>query len=99
MLVYHEYTLRASPCDESSLQDQVTKGSFDLLPTGMTNQEALSNLERGYRMARPAMCPDTMYDVMLKCWAAMPDERPTFEFLHNFFEDFFVSAESQYEEN
>ena len=66
---------------------------------GMNNQEALSNIERGYRMARPAMCPDSIYDVMLTCWAARAEDRPTFEFLHNFFEDFFVSAEGQYEDN
>lgn len=65
----------------------------------MSNQEALSNIERGYRMARPPLCPDAVYDVMLKCWAAEADDRPTFEFLHNFFEDFFVSTEGQYEDN
>ncbi|KAB5562171.1 hypothetical protein PHYPO_G00014920 [Pangasianodon hypophthalmus] len=35
-------------------------------------------IQRGYRMARPADCPLTLYDIMLLCWHSNPDERPTF---------------------
>lgn len=35
-------------------------------------------VQRGYRMKRPADCPETLYDIMLLCWNHNPDERPTF---------------------
>ncbi|KAK3563713.1 hypothetical protein QTP86_034442 [Hemibagrus guttatus] len=35
-------------------------------------------IQKGYRMTRPADCPETLYDIMLLCWHSNPDERPTF---------------------
>lgn len=37
-----------------------------------------------------------MYEVMLKCWDKRPEERPTFEFLFNFFDDYFIATEPNY---
>ncbi len=62
----------------------------------MSNQEVLSQVERGFRMAKPDYCPDSLYDIMLTCWAHNPDARPTFEHLANFFEDYFVASEIHY---
>lgn len=64
----------------------------------MTNQETLTQVEHGYRMARPRDCPDPIYEILLKTWAHEPEDRPTFEYLQNFFEDYNVSAEAQYQE-
>ncbi len=64
----------------------------------MTNQETLSQVERGYRMHKPKNCPQPIYDMMLKTWAQDSDDRPTFEYLQNFFEDYSISTEEQYVE-
>ncbi|NWI22413.1 RON protein, partial [Sula dactylatra] len=35
-------------------------------------------LLRGRRLPQPQHCPDTLYGVMLSCWAPAPEERPSF---------------------
>ncbi|NXK11940.1 RON protein, partial [Herpetotheres cachinnans] len=35
-------------------------------------------LLRGRRLPQPCHCPDTLYRVMLSCWAPAPEERPSF---------------------
>ncbi|XP_066431114.1 tyrosine-protein kinase Lck [Eleutherodactylus coqui] len=64
---------------------------------GMTNPEVIDHLERGYRMPRPENCPKELYDLMLRCWKDGPEERPTFEFLRSYLEDFFTATEGQYQ--
>ena len=67
----------------------------------MNGQEALRNVEKGYRMPKPPAnfeCPDTLYDMLLKCWEKEAMDRPTFEFLYNFFDDYFIATEPHYEE-
>ncbi|CAG2173420.1 unnamed protein product [Oppiella nova] len=50
-----------------------------------------------YRSPKPigVECPDSYYDMMLKCWDEVPENRPTFEYLYHFFEDYFVVTETQ----
>ena len=55
---------------------------------GMTNGEVLAKVEQGYRMPAPAGCPDPLYKVMLDCWKAEADDRPTFESLKYLLEDY-----------
>ena len=62
----------------------------------MTNQATLKSIEHGYRMPAPELCTDTIYDMLLLCWAKDPEDRPTFENLHNFFVAFNVS-EGEYQ--
>ncbi|XP_068057689.1 macrophage-stimulating protein receptor isoform X2 [Anomalospiza imberbis] len=35
-------------------------------------------LLQGRRLPQPSHCPDTLYRVMLSCWAPAPEERPSF---------------------
>ncbi|KFQ09035.1 hypothetical protein N330_10422, partial [Leptosomus discolor] len=35
-------------------------------------------LLQGSRLLQPHHCPDTLYGVMLSCWAPTPEERPSF---------------------
>ena len=58
----------------------------------MTNGEVLVKVEQGYRMPPPPSCPEALYQIMLDCWKADPDERPTFDYLKFTLEDYFVSA-------
>jgi hemopoietic cell kinase len=62
----------------------------------MANREVLDQIQRGYRMPRLENCPEKIYDYMLRCWDVSPDNRPTFEHLHLFFDDYTTSAGPQY---
>ncbi|KAM5178131.1 tyrosine-protein kinase Srms [Callospermophilus lateralis] len=48
---------------------------------GMSNQETLQQISRGYRLPCPAACPAGVYTLMLRCWKDSPEERPTFAML------------------
>lgn len=67
------------------------------LPAGMVNREVLDQVERGYRMPCPPECPESLHDLMCQCWRKEPEERPTFEYLQAFLEDYFTSTEPQYQ--
>ncbi|XP_064625823.1 tyrosine-protein kinase SRK2-like isoform X2 [Lineus longissimus] len=68
---------------------------------GMDNNTALREVKMGYRMPRPVYgkieCPENLYDTMLKCWDQDPANRPTFNYLKMYFDDFFVAAEASYQ--
>lgn len=65
--------------------------------TGMNNREVLEQVERGYRMQCPGNCPPSLHEVMVQCWKREPEERPTFEYLQSFLEDYFTATEPQYQ--
>jgi len=68
--------------------------------SGMHGREVIEQVEKGYRMPKPVShhIPDSIYKLMLQCWDANPDSRPTFEFLNHFFEDFTITSEIPYRE-
>ncbi|XP_057200162.1 tyrosine-protein kinase SRK2 [Triplophysa rosa] len=45
---------------------------------GQDKLTCIQGIQRGKRMARPAGCPEALYDIMLQCWRTNPTERPTF---------------------
>lgn len=63
---------------------------------GMHNTEVVEQLEMGYRMGCPKNCPEPIYMEMLKCWDRKPENRPTFEYLYRFFDDFFIASQPNY---
>ncbi|XP_072304953.1 proto-oncogene tyrosine-protein kinase Src isoform X1 [Eucyclogobius newberryi] len=77
------------------LTELATKGRVPY--PGMVNREVLDQVERGYRMPCPAECPESMHELMLTCWRKEAEERPTFEYLQGFLEDYFTSTEPQYQ--
>jgi len=44
----------------------------------ISNHELLGALKSGYRMDKPQMCSDEMYELMRQCWKENPTERPSF---------------------
>ncbi|TNN11703.1 Tyrosine-protein kinase Fyn isoform 1 [Schistosoma japonicum] len=62
----------------------------------MNNTETLHQVSTGYRMPRPINCPQPIYDILLQIWDSCPEKRPTFAFLFEFFEDYFVTSDTNY---
>ncbi|KFZ61899.1 Proto-oncogene tyrosine-protein kinase Src, partial [Antrostomus carolinensis] len=77
------------------LTELTTKGRVPY--PGMVNREVLDQVERGYRMPCPPECPESLHDLMCQCGRKDPEERPTFEYLQAFLEDYFTSTEPQYQ--
>ncbi|KAM9351095.1 protein-tyrosine kinase 6b [Symphorus nematophorus] len=46
-----------------------------------SNQETYQQVTNGYRLPSPPKCPNFLYQIMLKCWSAEPDNRPDFRTL------------------
>ena len=46
---------------------------------GMKGEEIISLIEAGQRLEQPAKCPNSVYNVLLKCWTYAAKARPTFE--------------------
>ncbi|XP_059841420.1 protein-tyrosine kinase 2-beta isoform X3 [Hypanus sabinus] len=44
----------------------------------LENRDVIGVLERGDRLPKPEMCPPTLYNLMARCWAYEPRERPKF---------------------
>ncbi|KAJ8378778.1 hypothetical protein AAFF_G00235950 [Aldrovandia affinis] len=64
---------------------------------GMSNPEVIRHLDRMYRMPRPDQCPLGLYDIMTQCWQERSEDRPTFDYLQDTLNDFFIATEGQYE--
>nr|XP_002126540.1 tyrosine-protein kinase Fgr-like [Ciona intestinalis] len=85
------------------LTEIVTKGRIPY--PGMMNREVLERVETGYRMPKPPIqppqppCPDSLYELMLQCWHRDDMQRPTFEYIQGFLEDYFTATEPHYQES
>jgi len=60
----------------------------------MSNQEVLQKVSNSYRMPQPSNCPNKLYQIMLNCWRATPEDRPTFESLKYKLESYFEDDEN-----
>ncbi|KAF5924561.1 tyrosine-protein kinase Fgr isoform X1 [Diceros bicornis minor] len=77
------------------LTELISKGRVPY--PGMNNREVLEHVEHGYHMPCPPGCPASLYEAMEQTWRLDPEERPTFEYLQSFLEDYFTSTEPQYQ--
>ena len=41
-------------------------------------QDVVQGLKDGERLQRPADCPDQLHDLLMRCWADLPKDRPPF---------------------
>ncbi|XP_061194878.1 tyrosine-protein kinase SRK2-like [Saccostrea echinata] len=55
---------------------------------GMGSKEAFEHVQQGYRMPKPDICPQEVYEVILTCWNSNPPSRPSFDFLNTFLHDY-----------
>ncbi|KAL1020635.1 hypothetical protein UPYG_G00002720 [Umbra pygmaea] len=50
---------------------------------GFNNMEVYQQINKGYRMPAPEICPDFLYKIMLACWRYSPSDRPEFKELRH----------------
>uniref|UniRef100_A0A7N5KIS8 Tyrosine-protein kinase n=1 Tax=Ailuropoda melanoleuca TaxID=9646 RepID=A0A7N5KIS8_AILME len=94
--LYGRFTIKSDVWSFGILLTELTTKGRVPYP-GMVNREVLDQVERGYRMPCPPECPESLHDLMCQCWRKEPEERPTFEYLQAFLEDYFTSTEPQYQ--
>jgi len=78
---------------------------FELITLGvepypnMSRQEVIYEVsENHYRMEKPeGICTDAYYQIMTRCWNEDPLRRPTFDSLYNFFNDYVINTQPQYQ--
>ncbi|CAH8662096.1 unnamed protein product [Schistosoma bovis] len=64
--------------------------SFAVEPfTDLSHTEIIKLLEHGDRLTRPSQCPESIYQLMLKCWSADRTERPKFIYIRNCLKEIF----------
>jgi hypothetical protein len=65
----------------------------------MSRQEVIYEVsENHYRMENPqGICTDAYYQMMKRCWNEEPMGRPTFDSLFNFFNDYAINTQAQYQ--
>jgi len=58
--------------------------SFGKIPYGgLSNQEVKEEVLKGYRLPIPSeQTPQSIYDLMKKCWSQKEEERPSFQSIH-----------------
>ncbi|CAH8678658.1 unnamed protein product [Schistosoma rodhaini] len=57
--------------------------------TDLSHTEIIKLLEQGDRLKRPSQCPESVYQLMLKCWLADRTERPKFIYIRNCLKEIF----------
>lgn len=72
-----EYTSKSDVWSFGILLTEIVTYGDDPYP-GQDKMSSVRGIQRGERMPRPAGCPEALYGIMLLCWKANPEERPTF---------------------
>jgi hypothetical protein len=66
----------------------------------MSNRQVMDEVSHGYRIPKPEgpgiNCPQDLYDIMIGCWQERPENRPTFHYLKDVFDNWSTHSEQQY---
>ncbi|NXP06642.1 FRK kinase, partial [Thinocorus orbignyianus] len=87
---YSKFTIKSDVWSFGILLFEII--TFGKMPyAGWTGNQVIQELDRGYRLPKPVTCPEPLYQLMLQCWSAEADERPSFKDLCNQLESYFES--------
>lgn len=84
---YSRFTIKSDVWSFGILLTEIVTYGRSPYP-GMHNAEVLRQVEAGYRMSKPSGCPPELYDLMLECWAADENRRPSFAEIHTRLEEY-----------
>eukprot|EP01119_Soliformovum_irregulare_P002949 TRINITY_DN13203_c0_g1_i1.p1 TRINITY_DN13203_c0_g1~~TRINITY_DN13203_c0_g1_i1.p1 ORF type:complete len:578 (-),score=139.17 TRINITY_DN13203_c0_g1_i1:546-2279(-) len=77
VLLYRKYTTNSDVWSYAIVLWEIFESGRE--PYGeMSNSEAHEAVLRGYRLPKPIMCPDDVWDLMQRCWITDPKMRTTF---------------------
>lgn len=51
---------------------------------GWNNRKVIEQVAAGYRLPKPFLCPDGIYEIMIKCWHKNPKVQWCFAFFFSF---------------
>ncbi|CAI2356519.1 unnamed protein product [Caenorhabditis sp. 36 PRJEB53466] len=74
----HVYTIQSDVWSYGVLLWEIMTLGGTPYPT-IAMPELFSNLQQGYRMEPPHLCPQEVYDLMCICWREKLEERPSFK--------------------
>ncbi|XP_065830656.1 deleted in malignant brain tumors 1 protein-like isoform X2 [Oscarella lobularis] len=66
---------------------------------GTSNQEVISFVKSGQRLAKPEECPLEVYNMMLSCWSVKPENRLSFTKIVDFLEDYLTEKMNYFNVN
>ncbi|KAH8868608.1 Tyrosine-protein kinase Src42A [Schistosoma japonicum] len=92
---YSRFTIKSDVWSFGILLTEIVTYGRSPYP-GMHNAEVLRQVDAGYRMSKPPGCPPELYDLMLECWAADENKRPSFATIHFRLEQFCEDEQPAY---
>jgi serine/threonine protein kinase len=66
---------------------------------GMSNPDVMKLTMSGGRHPKPPLCSNKLYKTLLKCWDAVPANRPTFPFLCDAFKEMYMVSSTSADAN
>jgi len=48
-------------------------------PGMVVDSSFYNKIKSGYRMSKPELAPDDVYEMMMRCWNSEPEKRPSFQ--------------------
>ena len=65
---------------------------------GVKNNDVISKIEGGERLALPQDCPPGLYNLMCSCWSYEPSERPSISLVKTTLHEIFVEESQRHED-
>lgn len=45
----------------------------------LSNKQVVEEVLSGFRLSKPDKCPESMWNIVMKCWEKNPKDRPNFD--------------------